>query len=125
MAAKGSRFRNRLYFFLFPAAAIVSWFSWRLAPGAATRLDFEWSQSEGFASARIDRPISLSVLKVLASPFDEIVKLQAKRSIAMELQKNGITKARGKLDISTFGPLPIVLGLDHISNKNGAFLQKE
>jgi hypothetical protein len=61
------------------------WISWRVAPGSANRIEFTWDQTNGFNVARVDRPTSLNSFKLLATPFDALVKVQAKRYIVFEL----------------------------------------
>src|SRR4051794_751141 len=77
------------------------WISWRVGPGSANRIEFTWDQTNGFNVARVDRPASWNPIRVFAIPFDVLVKMQAKRYIVFELQKNGLAAAQGRVDVLT------------------------
>ena len=94
----------------------VLWVPWRIVQAEyGTRVDFDWNQATGFRSASLKRPPLPFVKRALITPFDEIVIIQGKSHINSELRKTGWKDARGTLGLSTVGPFPIVVGVDHLS----------
>ena len=95
---------------------IVFWVGWRaVQPTYGTFVDFEWNQLTGFTRASINRP-PLSIWgRLLVTPFDQLVLIQARPYIASEIRKVGWQKASGRLAMSTLGPLPVIVGVDHLS----------
>lgn len=89
-----------------------------MQPGYGTVVNFDWSRATGFNSASIKRPPLSFLQKMLVTPMDEIVVLQAKHHIASELRKTQWKNARGTLGLATLGPFPLILGVDHLSLTN-------
>jgi hypothetical protein len=106
------------------ALLVLALVCWRLAPGNPNRLIFDWSRDGGFSTARIDRPSSMTMMQVLAAPFDQVVRIQGKRVVAAALIKANVSRARGRVDLATFGPLPIAWDIDRISNTRGAYIDR-
>jgi hypothetical protein len=124
MTAKIHRRIVKLILSLVGALLVLAWVCWRLAPGNPSRLIFDWSRDRGFTTARIDRPSSVTTMQVLAAPFDEVVRIQGKRAVAAALIKANVSRARGRIDLATFGPLPIAWDIDRVSNAGGAYVDR-
>ena len=104
--------RKRLYVGLALGVLLAMSFIWKAAqPGYGNIINFDWDETTGFKYASVKRPPASSLVKLLVTPTDQFVVLQAKPHIVRRMRQWHMSRASGEIPLGTLGPLPIVLGV--------------
>jgi hypothetical protein len=108
--------RRRVYIGSIVAVVVTLSLVQRLAHHGSTTVRVNWNEVTGFQGASVEDPIPSRWLRIIVAPLDQSVILQSKPHIASDMRLDKVTRATGCVIPVTLAPLPVVLGISHLTD---------